>query len=375
MEQLALIVPGMWADHHVIAVRGLFREVEGVEVTGASAMDATLRLEYDPAKTDPQRIAARLEEAGYAVGEAPDADAPPTDKPAWADGRGARHRYRSGRPHHVGRPPQVLIAPSCVHPPVHDPPGHPGRAHGAARPRLGREGVASWMTRRNDDVKPVAAKSIDPAALEMLAHAEGCGIEHRVLPRGHHEALSHRRVRRLLPHLLHGPLPPRRQGRRGEDRHLRRRHGHDRLPPLRPPGGRRRGRPLGPRPRHGDDAARRRHRRGRGLQGQGRAEAAHRGRVPGHPHQRPRGQRDRPRRRRRRAGAVRPVARRDRLHQARDAQAAGQVARAGPHPSRHRPRGRRGHAPHARGRRPRRREHPQVARCAAPWPTAGAARC
>ena len=61
MEQLALIVPGMWADHHVIAVRGLFREVEGVEVSGASAMDATLRLEYDPAKTDPQRIAARLE--------------------------------------------------------------------------------------------------------------------------------------------------------------------------------------------------------------------------------------------------------------------------------------------------------------------------
>ena len=29
----------------------------------------------------------------------------------------------------------------------------------------------------NDDVKPVAAKSIDPAALEMLAHAEGCGLD------------------------------------------------------------------------------------------------------------------------------------------------------------------------------------------------------
>src|SRR5665647_616635 len=29
----------------------------------------------------------------------------------------------------------------------------------------------------NDDVKPVAAKSIDPAALEMLAHAEGCGVD------------------------------------------------------------------------------------------------------------------------------------------------------------------------------------------------------
>ena len=83
MEQLALIVPGMWADHHVIAVRGLFHDEEGVEVTGASAMDATLHLEFDPAKTDPQRIAARLEQAGYPSGDGPAVDAPPTDKPAW----------------------------------------------------------------------------------------------------------------------------------------------------------------------------------------------------------------------------------------------------------------------------------------------------
>ena len=83
MEQLALIVPGMWADHHVIAVRGLFQQAEDVHVTGASAMDATLRLEYDPATTDPQRIVAQLEQAGYAAGESPEAEAPPTDKPAW----------------------------------------------------------------------------------------------------------------------------------------------------------------------------------------------------------------------------------------------------------------------------------------------------
>ena len=83
MEQLALIVPGMWADHHVIAVRSLFPQGEGISVTGASAMDATLLLEYDPAKTDPQRIAARLEQAGYPVGDAPDAETPPADKPAW----------------------------------------------------------------------------------------------------------------------------------------------------------------------------------------------------------------------------------------------------------------------------------------------------
>jgi hypothetical protein len=83
MEQLALSVPGMWADHHVIAVRGLFQAAEDVRVTGASAMDATLRLEYDPAKTDPQRIAAQLGQAGYPAGESPETEAPPTDKPAW----------------------------------------------------------------------------------------------------------------------------------------------------------------------------------------------------------------------------------------------------------------------------------------------------
>lgn len=84
MEQLALTVPGMWADHHVVAVRGLFKDTEGVEVAGASAMDATLRLQYDPAKTDPQKIAAQLAEAGYPAGEASEGEAPPTDKPAWA---------------------------------------------------------------------------------------------------------------------------------------------------------------------------------------------------------------------------------------------------------------------------------------------------
>jgi copper chaperone CopZ len=84
MEQLALTVPGMRADHHVIAVRELFKDTEGVEVVRASAMDATLRVEYDPARIDPQRIAALLEEAGYTAGQAEEGEAPPTDKPAWA---------------------------------------------------------------------------------------------------------------------------------------------------------------------------------------------------------------------------------------------------------------------------------------------------
>ena len=107
----------------------------------------------------------------------------------------------------------------------------------------------------------------DAGARRRVRHRDG------VQPRRPHEAVPHRRERRLLPHLLHGPLPPGRQGRRGEDRHLRRRHVHHRRPPLRPPGGGRRGRALRPRPRHGHDAARRGQGRGRRLQGQGRAEA------------------------------------------------------------------------------------------------------
>jgi hypothetical protein len=83
MEHLVLIVPGMWADHHVIAVRGLFKDEDGVVVTGASALDATLRLDYDAARTDPQKLAARLEQAGYSIGAGPEAEGPPTDKPAW----------------------------------------------------------------------------------------------------------------------------------------------------------------------------------------------------------------------------------------------------------------------------------------------------
>ena len=124
-----------------------------------------------------------------------------------------------------------------------------------------------------DDVKAVAAKSIDPAALEMLAHADECGIETAFSRADHMKPCPIGESGACCRICSHGPLPPRRQGRRREDRHLRRRHGHHRRPPLRPAGGGRRRRALRPRPRHGDDAARRRHRRGRRLQGQGRAEA------------------------------------------------------------------------------------------------------
>jgi hypothetical protein len=84
MEQLVMTVPGMWADHHVTAVRGLFQDDAEVTIVAASAMDATLCLEYDPAATDPGGISARLAQAGYPPGDPPEGEAPPPAKPAWA---------------------------------------------------------------------------------------------------------------------------------------------------------------------------------------------------------------------------------------------------------------------------------------------------
>jgi hypothetical protein len=84
MEQLVLTVPSMWADHHVVAVRDLLRDEEGVAIAAASALDARVSLTYDPSRTDPQRIAARLEAGGYPARDPAETSAPPPNKPAWA---------------------------------------------------------------------------------------------------------------------------------------------------------------------------------------------------------------------------------------------------------------------------------------------------
>ena len=84
MEKVTFVIPGMWADHHVLAVRELLREDDAVRLTTASALERVVRLEYDASRTDPQRITALLTEAGYACGEPEPAAGPPTDKPAWA---------------------------------------------------------------------------------------------------------------------------------------------------------------------------------------------------------------------------------------------------------------------------------------------------
>lgn len=83
MEELTLVIPGMWADHHVLAVRDLLREDDAVMSTTASALERAVRVEYDAKRTDPQRIADLLAEGGYVCGEPEEAAGPPTNKPAW----------------------------------------------------------------------------------------------------------------------------------------------------------------------------------------------------------------------------------------------------------------------------------------------------
>jgi copper chaperone CopZ len=84
MEELVLAVPGLWADHHVLAVRELLEQDEGVTVVAVSALDRSVTLTFDPARTDAAKIAALLEKGGYQTGAADEPAPSPTDKPAWA---------------------------------------------------------------------------------------------------------------------------------------------------------------------------------------------------------------------------------------------------------------------------------------------------
>ena len=84
MEELILAVPGMWADHHVLAVRDLLKQDAGISTIVASARDTAVCMDYDASLTSPEQIAALLSTGGYPAGEREAAATPPTDKPAWA---------------------------------------------------------------------------------------------------------------------------------------------------------------------------------------------------------------------------------------------------------------------------------------------------
>ncbi len=83
VQRAVFDLPAMYADHHVLAVREALLQADGVADVTASSMAQRVWVEYDPAKTSPEALAALLERAGYPVGKAPELFTPP---PAKEDG-------------------------------------------------------------------------------------------------------------------------------------------------------------------------------------------------------------------------------------------------------------------------------------------------
>jgi len=86
MERLTLYVPAMYADHHVLRVRQILSELEGVANIVASSAAKRVILEYDPTHISPLDIERTLSDAGYP----PNQDLPlpklpnhPEDGSAW----------------------------------------------------------------------------------------------------------------------------------------------------------------------------------------------------------------------------------------------------------------------------------------------------
>jgi copper chaperone CopZ len=84
MERTTFVIPGMWADHHVLAVRDVLGGLAGVSNVYASAMDKEVSLELDAKATSPEAVAKTLAAAGYAPGELPESGPAPRNKVAWA---------------------------------------------------------------------------------------------------------------------------------------------------------------------------------------------------------------------------------------------------------------------------------------------------
>lgn len=68
MQKVTLIVPAMFADHHVTRVRQLLSPLPGVENILASSAFKEIVVDYDPAKTSEAALVEALTAAGYAPG-------------------------------------------------------------------------------------------------------------------------------------------------------------------------------------------------------------------------------------------------------------------------------------------------------------------
>lgn len=70
MKSVTLKVPGLWADHHTLAVRSLLAGINGVSDVVASAKNKEVTVSYDPGVVNPAAIEGALAQGGYPVGAA-----------------------------------------------------------------------------------------------------------------------------------------------------------------------------------------------------------------------------------------------------------------------------------------------------------------
>ena len=70
METKAFEAPALYGDHHVSEVQRILKELPGVEDVYASSAFQAIEVTFDKKKITADKIAARLEEAGY-LGEIP----------------------------------------------------------------------------------------------------------------------------------------------------------------------------------------------------------------------------------------------------------------------------------------------------------------
>lgn len=66
MKTFQTELPAMYGDHHVVEVRRLLTEFDGIGELYASSAFQFLQVEFDETKITEEEILAKLEEAGYA---------------------------------------------------------------------------------------------------------------------------------------------------------------------------------------------------------------------------------------------------------------------------------------------------------------------
>ena len=70
METKAFEAPALYGDHHVSEVQRILKELSGVDDVYASSAFQAIEVRFDEKKINADKIAARLEEAGY-LGDMP----------------------------------------------------------------------------------------------------------------------------------------------------------------------------------------------------------------------------------------------------------------------------------------------------------------